>query len=122
MKILVVDDNVDAADTLRDLLRALGYGDVRSVYSPTEALFIAPLFPPDVFVLDIEMPGMDGFELMRTLRQDRQLSHATFIAVTGYAAIDRQAAEAGFDYHFKKPVDLAALRAVLDKPQVAGQP
>jgi signal transduction histidine kinase/ActR/RegA family two-component response regulator len=117
-RILVVDDNVDAASTLGELLTALGH-EVMVRFDGKSALADAAAFAPDVLVLDIGLPDMDGYELARRLRGEPATAQARYLALTGYGqAHDRTLARAaGFDHHFVKPVDIAALQAVLGTNQ-----
>lgn len=114
-RILVVDDIVDSADSLAQMLHLCGY-DVRAVYSGSEALNVARDYHPGVVLLDIGMPVMDGYEVARRLRAEHG-SKMVLVAVTGYAqAADRETSrEAGFDHHLPKPVDLDALRELLTR-------
>ena len=114
LRILVVDDNVDAAYTLKMLLEALGHAVVTENGS-TAALQRAGEDTPDVLLLDIGLPEMDGFELARRLRALPAGSGLTLIAVTGYGQEDDRikAAEAGFDHHLTKPIDTARLKRLL---------
>nr|GEU28281.1 two-component sensor histidine kinase bacteria, putative [Tanacetum cinerariifolium] len=111
LRIVVVDDNVDAAWTLATCLRAVGH-DVIELNSPKAALALPPDQTPDVFLLDIGMPEMDGRELARRLRQQTHTAAAQLIAVTGYA--DPKAPDTPFDRYLVKPVDLPALLRLLD--------
>jgi PAS domain S-box-containing protein len=114
LRVLVVDDNVDAATTLGMLLEACGYlVDVE--HESHRALERARHRRPDVALLDIGLPDMDGNELARRLRADAQTGAIVLVAVTGYGQEqDRRAAfEAGFDHHLVKPVDMDALAALL---------
>ncbi len=115
-RILVVDDNVDAGELLAELLRTVGY-DVTFHSDGMAALEAIAVAHPDVAVLDIGLPGLDGYELARRLRADPSLQHLRLIALTGYGlASDRsRAAEAGFDLHLVKPVDPANLLKALDQ-------
>jgi CheY-like chemotaxis protein len=114
-RILIVDDNVDAATTLSELLKMWGH-DVRVVYDGLAALETAPIYQPNVILLDIGLPGMNGYEVARKLRQKAGLSQTILIALTGYGQREDQDQfrEVGFDYHFTKPIDPAALRSILD--------
>jgi CheY-like chemotaxis protein len=108
-KILVVDDNPDVAEMMRDSLTALGH-EVRIAFDGPSALAIVEHFTPDVALLDIGLPVMDGHELAGRMRE---LGAGTrFIAITGYGQeTDRiRSREAGFALHLVKPVDLATLR------------
>jgi PAS domain S-box-containing protein len=114
-RILVVDDNADAATTLGELLGALGH-EVCIRFDGKSALADAAAFGPEILVLDIGLPDMDGYELARRLRAEPATAQARYLALTGYGqAHDRTLARvAGFDHHFVKPVDMLALQAVLD--------
>jgi PAS domain S-box-containing protein len=114
-RILVVDDNADAANSLGELLEALGH-EVSVRFDGKSALASVAAFVPEVLVLDIGLPDMDGYELARRLRAEPATVQARYLALTGYGqAHDRTLARvAGFDYHFVKPVDIVALQAVLD--------
>jgi CheY-like chemotaxis protein len=116
---MVVDDNIDAAETLSCLLELQGH-DVTVRTHPLDALgaerqLIAEGTPPEVFILDIGLPEMDGYELARRLRAELPPHPVTFIALTGYGqAHDRVLSQAaGFDHHFVKPMDIDALARVL---------
>jgi CheY-like chemotaxis protein len=113
-RILVVDDNEDAASLLGDMLRSIGH-DVRVVHEPSQALAILPRFDVEVAILDIGLPEMDGYALAAVMRA-RLAPSARLIAVTGYGQDqDRARAEhAGFDAHFAKPVSLAQLVADIE--------
>ncbi len=115
-RILLVDDNVDAAQTLAALLEAAGHA-VQTVNDPRAALAAAVTQAPEVFILDIGMPDIDGHALARQLRAQPALSEAVYIALTGYGqASDRASShDAGFDHHLVKPVDPAQLLAALDR-------
>ena len=112
---LVVDDNRDAADSLRTMLQLMG-AEVEAAYDGASALQLAHRFCPEAIVLDIGMPGMDGYEVARAIRQDPALHHVRLVALTGWGQeTDRsRAREAGFDHHLVKPVDVDALQRVLD--------
>ncbi|WP_426110438.1 ATP-binding protein [Massilia sp. PWRC2] len=114
LRILVVDDNVDAAVMLAMLLEAVGH-EVTVTHHARGALEHISTATSDVFLLDIGLPGMDGNELARRLRAHGASAGAVLIAITGYGQTqDRaQTAAAGFDYHFVKPVDLEQLYAIL---------
>jgi two-component system CheB/CheR fusion protein len=119
-RILVVDDVVDTAESLAELLGLWGH-EVHQVHDGLSAIEAVREFRPEVVLLDIGMPGMDGFEVARYLRIEYPNQPMMMVALTGYAQeSDRQEAQiAGFDAHLSKPVDLEALRALLDRP-VAG--
>jgi CheY-like chemotaxis protein len=113
-KILVVDDSVDGAEMLATALSAKGY-DTRVAHDAAVALRIAADFRPDVALLDIGLPVMDGYELAARLRELPDLDGMKLIALTGYGQeSDRQRSrEAGFDHHLVKPVDLLVLESVV---------
>ena len=113
-RILVVDDNRDAADTLALLLEADGAA-VRVVYDGRAALAQAETFLPTSVLLDLGMPGMDGYEVARRLRQDERFSGLRIVALTGWGqdADRRQTRNRGFSHHLTKPVSLEDLHAVL---------
>ncbi len=114
LKIMVVDDNVDAAKMLSMVLQALGHDVVIAHRSPV-ALQIALREQPDVCILDIGLPEMDGNELARRLRASANTAHAKLIAVTGYSQESNrvEAMQAGFDRYLVKPVEMARLTAAL---------
>lgn len=112
--ILVVDDNKDSRETLADVLRIWNHSVAEAEDGPT-CLKLASTFAPDVILLDIGMPHMDGFEVARQLRQLPELARTRIIAVSAYGSADdkQKAARAGFDEHFTKPVALDVLRGQL---------
>jgi len=109
--VLVVDDNVDAAGTMAELW---GH-EVRVAHEGPAAVEEAVRFRPEVVLLDIGLPGMNGYEVARQLRQEAGLSATLLIALTGYGQEEdrRQAHHSGFAHHLVKPVDLARLQALL---------
>ena len=114
LRVLVVDDNVDAAQMLGTLLEMNGY-EVDVAYDGRSALASALHAPPDVALLDIGLPDIDGHELARRLRAMPETTQAMLVALTGYGQEqDRQRAHnAGFDHHMAKPADLAKLLELL---------
>jgi PAS domain S-box-containing protein len=114
LRILVVEDNPDAAESLNMVLQSLGH-DVRVVYHGLAALESVRERVPDVILLDIGLPGIDGYEVARRLRQRPELAHVVLIAVTGYGREEDRArsAAAGFTHHLVKPFDLEELQAEL---------
>jgi len=112
--VLVVDDNIDAAESLARLLRLHGH-EVRLAHNGTSALEVAHVFRCEAVVLDIGLPGMDGYEVARRLRADAETHDVLLIAASGYGQEeDRQMSqEAGFNHHLVKPVDYAALERLL---------
>ncbi|MDV6331443.1 response regulator [Asticcacaulis sp. 201] len=114
MRVLVVDDNEASADTLHWAVELMGY-DVRSCHDGQSALRVAADFRPDVVLLDIGMPHMDGLEVGKALRAMPGLSGIKIIAQTGWgdSRTRRQTAEAGFDLHLVKPVNMDMLEDML---------
>ena len=114
-RVLVVDDNVDAAAMLDMLLRSLGH-ETRVSHDGIEALRVAAEFRPDIVLLDIGMPGLDGYEVARRLRSLARERPLRIVAVTGWGQdADRQRSrEAGFDLHLVKPVDATDLAQALN--------
>ena len=114
LQVLVVDDNEDAAQMLGMLLKASGHA-VSVEYNPMRALERAQVDAPDVCLLDIGLPEMDGNELARRLRSLPKTAKSVLIAVTGYGQAQdlKQGLEAGFDHHFVKPVDMKKLFHIL---------
>jgi signal transduction histidine kinase/ActR/RegA family two-component response regulator len=119
-RVLIVDDNVDAATTLGLIMEHTGHL-VEVENDPYQALARATAEAFDVFVLDIGMPGMDGHELARRLRRQPLSRHSVLIALTGYGQEnDRdRAIDAGFDHHMTKPADIGKLMALLTAPEPA---
>jgi CheY-like chemotaxis protein/anti-sigma regulatory factor (Ser/Thr protein kinase) len=113
-RILVVDDNRDAADSLGTLLKFLG-ADVYTAHDGPAALEALKTYQPSAVILDIGMPGMDGYEVARQARQQPEGRGVTFIALTGWGQEEdrRRSKEAGIDHHLVKPVDIGALQALL---------
>jgi PAS domain S-box-containing protein len=113
-RVLVVDDNKDAADSMASLLR-MQHHVVQTAYSGPAALGAARVFRPEIVFLDIGLPGMDGFEIARRLRQFPETRGSRLIALTGYGQAEdrRRSEEAGFDQHCVKPLDPRALAALL---------
>ena len=114
LRILVVDDNHDSADSLAMLLGLLG-NDTRMAYDGPNAVAAADEFRPDIVLLDLGMPGVDGFETCRRLREQEWGGRMIIVALTGWGQPhDRSASRgAGFDHHLVKPVDPAVLERVL---------
>ncbi len=116
-RILLVDDNRDAIDSMSLLLRLAGY-EVRTAYDGWTALALARLHPPDVVICDISMPGMDGLDLARHLRQELGLRDTLLVALSGLGqeADCHRSQEAGFNAFLAKPVHLDLLKALLAGP------
>jgi CheY-like chemotaxis protein len=115
-RILVVDDNRDSAESLALLLELSGH-DVRTAGDGLEALEVAERFRPDVALLDLGMPRLNGYETARRIRQQPWGRSMVLIAQTGWGQEDdrRRTREAGFDAHLTKPVDTAALLELLGR-------
>ncbi len=115
--VLVVEDNVDAASALSRLLRLLGH-KVWTVHDGLAAIEAARQNRPDYILLDIGLPGMDGYQVAERLRRQRPEFRPTIIALTGYGQEDdrRRSREAGFDHHLVKPIDHATLLGLLSPP------
>ena len=113
-RVLVVDDNRDAADMLLKLFRLHGY-TVALAYNGEEAVREALRFGPDVIVMDLAMPGLDGYSAARWIRQSTQGHSIVMIALTGWGqeGTRRKALEAGFDFHAVKPVDIEVLKTYI---------
>jgi signal transduction histidine kinase/DNA-binding response OmpR family regulator len=116
-RVLVVDDNRDAAESLGLLLEVSGH-QVRICHDGASALAAAADYQPEVVLLDIGLPGMNGYEVARRLRGHAATRKALLIALTGYgqAEDEQRAREAGFDHHLIKPADLDALAGLLASP------
>jgi PAS domain S-box-containing protein len=113
-RILVVDDNEDAAETLTTLLGLSGH-DTRSAHDGAQALEAARAFAPDLVFLDLGLPDMSGYEVAERLRADRALEGVVLVALTGWGADEdkQRTRAAGFDLHLTKPVDLSAVEDVV---------
>jgi two-component system CheB/CheR fusion protein len=123
LRILVVDDSPDAADSLTLLLTLQGH-EAHTAYDGPSALRLAGTFLPEVVLLDIGLPRMDGCEVARRLRAEVGLRDALLIAATGFGrpADRRRCHEAGFDHFLLKPLDLAELARLLAARQAAPRP
>jgi signal transduction histidine kinase/DNA-binding response OmpR family regulator len=119
-RILVVDDLAPSAETLMTLLEMEGF-DVRVAHEGQDALRIAREFRPEVVLLDIGLPGMNGFEVAHGLRSQPESKDALLIALTGYGEAESRtrSAQAGFDFHMVKPADVNLLLSMLADPQEA---
>lgn len=119
-RILVVDDNRDAAESLAILLQSMG-NEVETAHDGREAISKTTSFQPDVILLDIGMPGMNGYETARHLREQGG-NRATLVALTGWSQDEdrRRSKEAGFDAHLVKPVDIAILAKLIADRSVDG--
>ena len=117
-RVLVVDDNPDQAQSLSLLLGILGH-EVETAGDGPGALAAAERFLPDIGLIDIGLPGMDGFEVARRLRALPGLEGVVLVAQTGWGqdADRRRSEEAGFDHHVVKPLDLEHLQRILSAPR-----
>ncbi len=113
-RVLVVDDNVDGANSLSAMLQIRGH-EVRTANSGLEALELARPFLPDVVFLDIGLPGMNGYEVAKRMREELALRETVLVALTGWGSEDdkRESKQAGLDFHLTKPVDITAIDSVL---------
>ena len=114
LRVLVIEDNVDAADSLCILLQLSGHVTEKAHTGPA-GVKAAQVFLPDVVLCDLGLPGLDGYGVARALRQEQRLKDAYLVALTGYGQEEdqRRTREAGFDLHLVKPVDHAALEMAL---------
>jgi CheY-like chemotaxis protein len=114
LRILIVDDHEDSAEMLSMLLAGKGHA-TRMAFDGATALEVAAAFQPHVGLLDLNLPGMSGYELAQQLRAIPALAHMRLVAVTGHGSDAHRvkARAAGFDEHLLKPVDLQAVDAVL---------
>jgi CheY-like chemotaxis protein len=114
LRVLVVDDNRDAAEMLSGLLLSKGHA-VAVAYSGDEAIRVAATFRPQVGLLDLSMPGLDGYQLATLLRSDERHRDVLLVAITGWGQEEdrRRALASGFDAHLTKPADPSAVTALL---------
>jgi PAS domain S-box-containing protein len=123
LRVLVIDDNRDSADSATDVLRLLG-NQVESAYDGASGIAAAARLRPHMILLDLAMPGMDGFEARRHLRAQPHSPQPFLVAMTGFGNEEdkRRTQDAGFDAHLTKPVELDALVALLNEARTrAGQ-
>jgi two-component system CheB/CheR fusion protein len=122
LRVLVADDDRDTVEGLLMLLRLWGYDGV-AVYDGPGALEAASVNPLDVVLLDIELPGIDGYDVARRLRQLPGMDKALLVAITGYGREDdvQRCKEAGIDCHFLKPVEPTEIQKVLVKAEKLGR-
>ena len=116
LRVMIVDDNADAADTMAMLLQLNGHV-VRVEYGAQAALDAAADFLPDAVICDLGMPGMGGYEFSTQFRKDRRFATALLIAVTGWGAEEdrRRTRQAGFDHHLTKPAAIESIEAILSR-------
>jgi CheY-like chemotaxis protein len=113
-KILVVDDHKDQADTAAMLLRLHGH-EARTAYSPKEALAKVAEQPPDVILMDVGLPGKNGFDLGKEIRRSHPAVRIVVVTGFGQEELVRASKEAGFSGHLLKPVDPAVMNAVVNE-------
>jgi len=115
LRILAVDDNVHMAQGLASILRMWGH-NVRTAHDGAAALEVATQFAPEVVLLDLSLPRVDGLEVARRLRQTPEHTPALMVSMSGFGQEDtrRHSGEAGFHHHLTKPFDMSTLRAMLD--------
>ena len=114
LRVLVVDDNIDAADTLAALLEMSGHA-IRVANDGYQAIEMAQAFRPQVVFLDIGLPGMNGYEVARRLREVPGMESGILVALTGWGTREdrERSSEAGFDHHLTKPADMSAVETLL---------
>lgn len=119
-RVLLVDDNRDSVDTLSMLLRIKGH-DSRIAETGEEAVIAADEYQPHVVLLDLSLPGMDGYEVAQALRKRPYGANLVLVALTGWSGreVQAKAAEAGFDFHLLKPVEWPDLEQVLESAPMA---
>ena len=116
-RILVVDDNEDSGATLATWLEITGHAVCR-LRDGNALLAVAEAFQPEVILMDIGLPGMNGYELARQLRADRRFDKVLLVAITGYGSPEdrQQSRDAGFNAHLVKPAELEVLLQLLQAP------
>jgi two-component system, OmpR family, response regulator len=122
-RVLIVDDHQPTASGLARLIRVLGH-EVQIAHDGPAALDGVESYQPDLVLLDIGLPHMDGYEVVRQMRARATLQNVTVVALTGYGAdSDRERArQAGFDHHLVKPVNFQAIAALFEPPTLAPGP
>jgi CheY-like chemotaxis protein len=115
-RVLVVDDSHDVLESTATLLELRGY-QVQTADNGADALVVAEQFHPELVLLDIGMPGLDGYTVARSMRSKQDLQGVWLVAVSGYGTDSdrKRALEAGFDHHLTKPLDVTVLEALLVK-------
>jgi CheY-like chemotaxis protein len=114
LRVLVVDDNMDSAQSLGMLLEATGH-DVQLAYDGPTALQATLDYRPHVVLLDIGLPGLDGYEVAKRIREQPTLKNIVLVAMTGYGNVAdlRRSEEAGFNHHLVKPADFIKVKEIL---------
>ncbi len=115
-RILIVDDNRDSVETMATLIRLSGH-EIEMAHDGETALEKAKSFKPEIILLDVGLPDMHGYEVAERLRAIPENKSLVIVALTGYGNEEdrRRAMDAGFDYHFVKPVDFTALESLINK-------
>jgi CheY-like chemotaxis protein len=121
LRVLVADDNKDAADTLGQLVTAWGH-EVQVAYDGLVALQAAQKVPPDVALVDLGLPSLDGYQVALRLREQAGTRRLLLIAITGFdwKGAQRRSEEYGFDYHLVKPIEPEELRRLLETLKTGG--
>jgi CheY-like chemotaxis protein len=121
LRILIAEDNRDSADSLKTLLQALGY-DTQVAYDGESAVHAAAALRPEVIIMDIGLPGINGYDAARRIRAQNPGMQVLIVALTGWGQeADRQrSAAAGIDHHLVKPLDLAGLQRILESLRKPG--
>jgi PAS domain S-box-containing protein len=121
IRVLIVEDHPDSAQTLRELLELTGH-TVEVAYTGAQAVKIAPAFQPDAVLCDLGLPGLNGFQVAQALRRNPMTAGARLVALSGYGQEEDQtrSREAGFDEHLTKPVEFAQLARLLETAPTAG--
>jgi CheY-like chemotaxis protein len=117
VRVLIIEDNRDAADSLKLLLEMLGH-EIRAAYTGPDGVEAARAWRPDAVISDIGLPGLNGYEVARRLRKMQALSATKLIAISAYGAqeIGANARDAGFDHVLTKPGKIDVLTALLAQP------
>jgi two-component system CheB/CheR fusion protein len=118
MRVLLVEDDWDVAESMVELLGVLGHR-IRVAYDGVSALQVASVERPDVMLVDIGLPGIDGYEVAKRARQDPNLQRTVLVALSGYGREEdkREAAAAGFHHHLTKPVAFDQLQEIVSRLQ-----
>lgn len=113
-RILVVDDSIDAAQVLAMLLEGMGH-EVRLAHEGASAIRLAAQHPPDCILLDLRLPDMSGYEVVKALRAQAALSSTVIVALSGFGGAEHRehCLAAGFNAYYEKPIDLPALEGLL---------
>jgi CheY-like chemotaxis protein len=114
-RVLVIDDNKDAAQTLAEALKLLGH-EAEAIFDALQVFDKVRTYKPDILFLDIGMPHIDGYTVAKVLRQDYGYENLKLVAVTAYTTEDdrRKARQAGFDAHVGKPADFEIIESILE--------